>query len=61
MDLEGVHGARVVPGRQQAMLGQVLLVLAHNDQQVHRRPGRLRGRIVLQGVCQVHHEHLRTM
>lgn len=51
----------MVPGRQQAMLGQILLVLAHNDQQVHRGPGRLRGRVVLQSVCQVHHQHLHTM
>jgi len=48
----------MVLGRQQAMVIQVLLVLAHCDQQVYCRPCRLRWRVQLQGICQVHDQHL---
>ena len=48
--LEGVQGALLPPGGQEIVPGQVLLLLAHGDQQVHGRPAGLgRGKLGQRG------------
>ena len=59
LHLQGVQGAWVVPGRQQPVLHEVLLVLANGDQQVDGTSARLGRREVLQRVRQIHNQHLR--
>lgn len=58
--LQRVQRAGVPGRRQQVVEEQVLLLLAHRDQQVHRRPAGLRRRELPQHVRQLGHEQLRA-
>jgi len=58
--LQRVQRARVPRRRQQVVEEQVLLLLAHGDQQVDRRPAGLRRRVLRQHVGQLGHEELRA-
>ena len=57
-NLEGVQGALLAPGGQKVVPGQVLLLLAHSDQQVHGRPAGLGGRELGQRAHQLGQELL---
>jgi len=58
--LQRVQRARVPRRRQQVVEEQVLLLLAHGDQQVDRRPAGLRRRVLRQHVGQLGQKELRA-